>query len=688
MRSLIGVLSAIALGAIALAAPAAKGEEGMWTFDHFPAAQMRADVGWAPDQAWLDRVMNGVARLPGCSGAVVSGEGALVTNHHCIVDCIEALSNNSTNYLDTGFLARRRADERRCPGLSVQVLAGVADVTDRIAAAAAGVGAQGFARARDQAIARMQAECAQGAVGCEVVTLYQGGRYALYRYKRYDDVRLVFAPERAAAAFGGDADNFNFPRYDVDVAFLRLYENGAPAVTPAHLAMRFTPLAENDVVLVAGNPGPTARLRSSAELAFQRDVELPWLIEVLGEARTHLGAFAARGPNQAREASSAVQSVENAYKALLGRQQALANAAGFARIADDETDLQERIHRNVALQRDVGDAWGDIVRAVTAYREIFYAYQYLELRAGERSQLFGWARDIVRGAAEREIPDAARLPRYTEPRLPRVEASLGADIAIDPEYEALNLDLWLSQLRAHLNAAAAQRVLGAESPEALSQRLSQSHLADPGFRQQLWSGGAAAVAASDDPMIAFVRAWDADARAVRARFESEVAAPIVRAQERIAAARFRIFGLSQYPEATFSPRISYGRVEGWRDPSAGAVPAFTRFSGLYQHATGTPPFALAPRWAAARTRVDPSTIFDVATSTDVTGGNSGSALLDQQGMVVGVVFDGNMYSLGGEYFYDEALNRTVSVSSTAIEAALGDVYGMDALLAELRGSSQ
>jgi hypothetical protein len=645
---------------------------------------MRAAVGWAPDQAWLDRVMAGTARMPGCSASAISAAGLVLTNYHCVVDCIEALSSDGADFLDAGFMARRRQDEGRCPGLYVQVLTSVADVTDRIAAAAAGVPPAGFARARDQAIAHIEGECAQGAVRCEVVTLYQGGRYALYRFKRYDDVRLVFAPERAAATFGGDADNFNFPRDDVDFAFLRLYENGAPAVTPAHLAMRFAPLAENEIVLVSGNPGPTARLRSSAELAFQRDVELPWLVDTLADARARLMAFSARGAEEAREASSALQSVQNAYKALLGRCQALASADGFARITDRETDLQQRIHRNAALQRDVGDAWGSISRAVTAYREIFFAYQYLELRAGERSQLFGWARDIVRAAAEREKPDAARQPRYTEARLARVAASLAADSPVDPELEALNLDLWLSQLRARLDAETARRVLGDERPDALAQRLSSSRLADPAVRAQLWEGGAAAVTASDDPIIVFVRAWDGDARAVRARFERDVAAPIVRAQERIAAARFRIYGTSQYPQATFSPRVSYGRVSGWREPDGRAVPAFTRFSGLYERATGAAPFALTPRWAAARARLDPDTIFDVATSTDVTGGNSGSPLLDRDGNVVGVVFDGNAYSLGGEYFYDEALNRAVTVSSTAIEAALRDVYGMDALLAELR----
>lgn len=686
MRQNLRAAAAI-VGILGLAAPSAKAEEGMWTFDNFPTERMQSELGWAPDQAWLDRIMAGTARLPGCSASNVSANGLVLTNHHCLIACVTALSTSENNFIEYGFGARRREEERQCPNMSVQVLQGVSDVTERINVATAGAAAEGFAHARDSEIARIEAECTQGAQRCEVVTLYQGGRYALHRFKRYDDVRLVFAPEHGMAAFGGDPDNFNFPRYCLDFSFLRLYENGRPAATPNHLTMSFRPLQEEEIVLIAGNPGRTSRLRTTAELAFERDLNLPWQIASLAEIRGRLIAYSASGPDQSRIASGALQSVENAYKAFSGRRQALANASDFARVAATEQDLQQRVRRNRAAQREVGDAWGEIGRAQTAYRGMFYQYQYLEARAGERSLLFGWARDIVRGAAEREKPDAERLQRYTQARLSTVVQSVNATRPVTPEFEEIHLAFWLSKLREQLTVddPVARRILGAESPEALAERLSRSRLADPAYRRQLWEGGAAAVAASDDPMIVFVRAWDADARSVRERYVAEVEGPVARAHERIARARFRAFGTEQYPDATFSPRITYGQVEGWTEAGGRVVPAFTYASGLYERATGHRPFMLSQGWTDARARIDANTIFNVSTSNDVIGGSSGSPLLDREGRVVGAVFDGNVHSLGGEYFYDGELNRSVTVASTAIRVALGDVYGMRALLSELGG---
>lgn len=679
--------AAAVLGIFGMATAPAQAEEGMWTFDNFPSERMQEQMGWAPDQAWLDRVMAGTARVPGCSASNVSADGLILTNHHCVISCVTALSTAENNFITYGFGARNREEERQCPNMSVQVLQNISDVTERINTATAGVVAEGFARARDAAVARIEAECANGATRCEVVTLYQGGRYALYAFKRFDDVRLVFAPEHGMAAFGGDPDNFNFPRYCLDFSFLRVYENGRPAATPAHLTMRFTSLEEEELVLIAGNPGRTSRLRTTSELAFERDTGLPWQIASLSEYRGRLIAYSAQGPDQARIASSVLQSVENAFKGLSGRRQALADAAGFARVTAREEDLQQRVRRNRAAQREVGDAWGEIARAQTAYRGMYYPYQYLEARAGERSLLFAWARDLVRGAAEREKPDSERLQRFTEARLATVVPGLRADRPAPAAFEELHLAFWLSKLRENLTVddPIARRVLGSESPEALAARLSQSRLADPAFRMRLWEGGAAAVAASDDPMIVFVRAWDADARAVRDRYVTQVEGPSARAHERIARARFRAFGLEQYPDATFSPRISYGQVEGWSEASGRVVPAFTRAGGLYERATGNPPFRLSQRWVDARGRIDANTIFNVSTSNDVIGGNSGSPLLDREGRVVGAVFDGNIHSLGGEYFYDGDLNRSVTVSATAIRMALADVYSMQALLAELEG---
>lgn len=676
--------AALAAAFVAASAPAS-GDEGMWTFDNMPTQRMQRDLGWAPDQPWLNRVMAGTARIPGCSATNVSGQGLVLTNHHCVISCVTALATARANYVEDGFMARQREEEQRCPGMYVQVLNNITDVTQRIETATAGVAADGFARARDGEIARIEDECADGMI-CEVVTLYQGGRYALYRYKRYDDVRLVFAPEHSVAAFGGDPDNFNFPRYCLDFSLLRVYENGAPAATPAHLSMRFTPLTEGEITLVAGNPGTTSRLRTSAQLAFERDVALPWQIATLAEARGRLVAYSQQGPDQARIASSMLQNVDNGFKVMWGRRQALADAESFARITASEADLQARVRRNAASQRAVGDAWGEVAAAQRAYSDFFYAYQYMEARAGERSQLFTYARDIVRAAAEREKPDAERLPRYTNARLPALARNITTARPIEPAFEQIHLELWLSKMREMLTVdhPIVQQVIGRQSPEALAAALSQSRLADPAFRTALWEGGAPAVAASTDPLIVFVRAWDADARALRTRYQAEVEGPIARAQERIARARFQAFGTNLYPDATFSPRMSYGRVQGWSEGGR-AIPAFTYTRGLYERTTGHAPFALPQSWRDAQSRLDGNVIFNVSTSHDVIGGNSGSPLLDREGRVVGAVFDGNIHSLGGEYFYDGELNRTVTLASTAIRMALADVYRMDALVAELEG---
>ncbi|MBS0384528.1 MAG: S46 family peptidase, partial [Proteobacteria bacterium] len=406
---------------------------------------------------------------------------------------------------------------------------------------------------------------------------------------------------------------------------------------------------------------------------------------MLNEARRRVGAFARTSPDHERLAEPALQSLDNAAKAFDGWLRALRDTEQFAHITAREADLQERVHRNRAAQRDIGAAWADVAHAEAVNTTAFLPYQYLELRAGERSQLFAWARDIVRGAAERDKPDAARLPRYRSDRLWAVTRSLRADAAVDPAWEALNLQLWLESMRAQMpvRSVAVQHLLAGADAAILAQQLSQSRLADSALRQQLWDGGAAAVAASDDPMIRFVRRWDDDARAARLRYDTLVAAPIARARERIAQARFRAFGTDLYPDATFSPRLSYGRIEGWSEAGAVVAP-FTRLGDLYAHA-GAPRRALTPAWTNAHAHLDAHALLNIATSTDAIGGSSGSALLDRSGQMIGVVFDGNAHSLGGEFYYDGALNRSVSVSSQAIAASLRDVYGMSDLLAELQG---
>jgi len=672
-----------AAAAFAFASSAAA-EEGMWTFDNVPTARMRQEIGWAPDQAWLDRTMAGAARLQnGCSASIVSASGLVLTNQHCVVACVRNLSTTANNYVDDGFVAARREDELRCQGMAVQILTGISDITTDIERAIASAGADGLTRARDAEIARLEAECTQGSERCEVVTLYQGGRYSLYRYRRYEDVRLAFAPENSMAQYGGNLTDFEFPIHCIDFALLRLYENGAPAATPSRLRMRFTPLADGEPVLITGNPGTTSRLRTMAELAFARDYELPWQLNHISEHRGRFEAYSDLGPDQARSATSLLRSTENGFKALYGRRLALVSAAGVARISAAENDLRQRINRNRALRREVGDAFGEIERAETAYRGFYLSYRYLD-GGPFGSDLFSWARDLVRAADERAKPDSERLPRYTEARLATVEQNIRAARPVDPALEEIVLSVWLTRLQTYLtiNDPDTDLVLQRQNPDALAHALVQSRLADPAYREQLWEGGAAAVAASEDPMIQFIRRWDGAARAVRTRYQTDVEGPVTRAHERISRARFRRFGEEQYPDATFTLRLSYGRVAGLTEVGGRQVTPLTRVADLYA-AAGPPPFAPSARWRDAQARIDGNAILTVATTNDIIGGNSGSPLLDRDGAVVGAVFDGNIHSLAGEYYYDGALNRAVAVAATGIQAALRDVYRADALLAEL-----
>ena len=678
-------LTAVSMIALIIAAPAAVADEGMWTFDNSPSAKMRAAYGFAPDQAWLDRVRAGAGRIAGCSAALVSSEGLIQTNHHCVESCLEALSSTGVNYIRDGFFARARAEEKSCPGGFFEVLTAQKDVSTTISTATSGKTGAAYTLAYDGAVAQLESACKSGAADrrCQVVKLYQGGQHHLYTYKRYDDVRLVFAPEEASGFFGGDPDNFNFPRYNLDVGFLRAYENGAPAATPNHLRWRSTPLQDGEMVFVVGNPGTTSRQLTMDQLAFQRDRALPMRLATLSELRGRLIQFSSVSEENARIASGSLLSVENSLKGLTGRHMALMDQAAYGAKAAQEQAFQ----RSVQGRAEVRAAYADIAAATKTYESFYLAQQFLEARPGQNSPLMTWARTLVRGAQERAKPDGERLPEFSDARLTGTARALLADNPAEPGLQELLLSFWGSKMRDYLTAddPLVRQVLGNESPEALAQRLvAGTKLADPAERKKLWDGGAPAIAASTDPMIVFARQWDQAARALRARHSAEVEGPINRAQESIAKARFNVLGASVYPDATFTLRLSYGKVAGWTEPSGRQIGSFTRISGLYGRATGAYPFKLAPRWAQAQSKLNGDTIFNFSSTNDIIGGNSGSPVLDKDGHVVGAAFDGNIHSLGGEYFYDGALNRTVSVASTAIEVALRDVYGLDGLVAELK----
>ncbi|HLI65898.1 MAG TPA: S46 family peptidase [Caulobacteraceae bacterium] len=678
-------LFAAVLGAAGFAAGAASADEGFWTFDNVPAAKVRAAYGVDITPAWLDHVRAAAVRLSiGCSGSVVSAEGLVLTNNHCVADCAHDLSPANADYFTDGYFASTRDREKTCAGLRAEILTAITDVTAPMQAAGAKLTGAALIKARDAEMASLaNAGCGTDRkLHCEVVSLFRGGQFKLYRYRVYDDVRLVFSPGDRTASFGGDPDNFNFPRYALDAAFLRLYEDGHAVASPEHLRWNPTPPVAGQPVFVAGNPGQTFRGLTVAQLETQRDQAAPMLMSQLSELRGRLIRFGEESDADRKMSGDALMGIENDYKIFVGRLTALDDPAFMAARRAAEADLRAKALARMGSA--FGDPWAEIAGVQGAAQSLFVEERMIEGGPWE-SLLFNDARTLVRAAAERERPSSDRLPEYADNQLALLERGVLDPTPVQPALEQLMLEFWLSKSREYLTAddPATKLLLGRESPEGLAARLvGGTRLGDPSVRKALWDGGWKAIQASDDPMIQFALKLDPEARRIRERAEDAVQGPTARAAEAIAKARFAVDGADAYPDGTFTLRFSYGAVDGWTYRGK-TVPPFTTFAGLYDRATGQPPFDLDPRWLAARDKLDPATIFNISTTNDIIGGNSGSPLLDARGDVIGTAFDGNILSLGGDYGYDGRVNRAVAVTAVAISEALTKVYGADALVREL-----
>ena len=675
------LLAACSLLALPFAATPAAADEGMWTFDAFPAEQMRAEYGWAPDQEWLDRTRAAAVRLTGgCSASFVSGAGLILTNHHCVASCLQDNSTAAADLLNQGFAAAARGDERKCPGQQAEVVTAIADVTAQVKAAIGASTGEALVTARNARIAELEkAGCTDATTRCQVVSLFGGGQYKLYTYHKYSDVRLVWAPEDRAATFGGDPDNFNFPRYSLDASFLRAYENGKPVATPAFLKWNPRAPKVGEATLVVGNPGSTSRLWTQSQLAFEREVRLPITVTTYSELRGRLIAKMQESPEKYREGLDELNGVENSLKVYIGRVKALGDPDFSRTLADAETALKAKSAGNAAI----GDPWATIDQAVTAYRALYLPIRFIT----PSSDLFGYAQRLVRAAEERDKPNGERLPGYTDSALPLLEKQVLDAKPIYPWLEETLLEWSLSKAREYLGAddPDTQLLLGKESPEQLAARLvAGTRLADPAVRKALWEGGAAAIAASDDPMIAYARKLDPRSRELTRLANAQYNGPLAAAGAKLADARFAAYGDTLYPDATFTLRISYGKVAGWTERGR-EVPATTTLGGTFERATGNDPFDLAPAFAANEARIDKGVVYDFVTTNDIIGGNSGSPVIDQAGTVIGAAFDGNIHSLGGNYGYDPTLNRTVVVSTAAVQEALESIYPAPWLAKELAG---
>jgi len=676
-----------ALAAILL--PLAPGaDEGMWTFDAFPKERVARAYGFTPSDSWLDHLRLSSARLArGCSASFVSEGGLVMTNHHCAHACVEQVSSRERDLVRNGFYAPAAGDEIRCPDVEVNQLVSIADVTARMSRATEGLEGARFFEAQRAEMARIEKECqTSDRLRCDVVSLYHGGVYDLYRYRRYQDVRLVFAPELSIAFFGGDPDNFEFPRWDLDVAFLRVWEDGKPARIDHFLRWGAEPPREGQLTFVSGHPGGTSRQITVAELEYLRDVALPERLLDLAEYRGVLTEYARRGEEARRTSQAALFGVENGLKASRGRFAALVDRELVAAKVAAERSFRERLARDPEKARKVLPAFDAIARAETELARIHLPLRLVEEAGGFRGDLFRHARTLVRAAEERERPSEKRLREFRDSALPVLTQALFSTAPIHEDLEIVKLTYSLGKLREGLGPddPLVRKVLGEESPEELATRLVRgTGLRDAGLRRRLWEGGKAAIEASADPMILLARRVDGDARAVRRKHEEEIESVKRRSSEIIARARFELDGRATYPDATFTLRLSYGAVKGYESGGRTVAP-LTVLGGAFERATGREPFALPASWLAAKGKLDLATPFNVATTNDIIGGNSGSPLVNARGELLGLVFDGNIQSLAGEFAFDERVNRTVAVTNAAILEALDKIYGAGRILEELR----
>jgi S1-C subfamily serine protease len=673
-------------GMAVLVAPVARADEGMWPFDMVPRSRIEQDHHVTLTDGWLDHVRLASLRFNvGGSGSFVSPRGLVLTNHHVAGDCIAKLASPSHDYLATGYVAGHDGPEAACPDLEVDELVSTEDVTQRVHdARKPGMSDADGNRAVKGAMSAIEKECHEATkLRCDVVTLYAGAIYHLYRYRRYTDVRLVFAPEADIAFFGGDPDNFTFPRYDLDLAVFRVYDQGQPLRPKDWLRWNPHGPKDGDVVFTSGHPGRTSRNATVAELDVLRDVVYPRTMARMGAWRSGLLRWAASGPEGKRQVREAIFGVENSLKALGGFEQGLRDPALMRKKSDTERRLRRGVDADVELKSKFGGAWDDIGHVQKVFADMYPRYEALE--AGVGGPLLRFARALVRLPVERALPNDQRLPEFRETALEELSLHVLSSAPLYPGVEEAYVAQWLSELNDVLGQrdAAVDKVLGGRSPEqAAREIIARSSLYDVYARRALWNGGQAAIDSSTDPLIVAMRTLEPESRAARRRYDDEVEAPMRTLGRRVAEATFAVDGTRVAPDATFTLRLSIGVVRGYSEHAA-AVPYETDFGGMYRHATGTDPYKLPPRWTAARDKLSARTPLNFVSTNDIIGGNSGSPVVNPAGDLVGLIFDGNLASMANRFVYDETSARAISVDSAAMLEALGTVYGASGLAQEL-----
>src|SRR6266581_6269601 len=648
-----------------------RADEGMWTFNNVPRAEIKKKYGFEVTDAWLKKVQLATVRFnSGGTGSFVSADGLVMTNHHIASDVLQKISTPEKDYIKEGFYAATRDKEVKAPDLELNQLVGIEDVTARVMAAVKPDMAPAQASAARNAEINNIAEEATKKNGLrnDVVPLYQGGQYNLYTYKKYTDVRLVFAPEFEIAFLGGDADNLEYPRYDLDLALFRVYENDRPIHTDNYFKWSPKGASEGDLVFVSGNPGRTNRLDTVAHLEYLRDFGIPFLLKYLQHQHDLLTRYSSLGAEQERRAHEDLFSIDNSLKAYIGEEAALKDPAAMASKKKAEDALRKAVAANAKTQQDFGDAWDAIAKERKDLPTYERERRFLESQWGFNSGYFDTARDLVRMAEESTKPNAQRLPEYTDANRESLEQNLYSPAPIYDDFEKMKLTDGLALMRDEMGAdnEVVKRVLQGKTPEARAEELvSGTTLKDVETRKKIAAGGVQAIESSTDPMIQLARSIDKEARAARQRYETEVIAVERTNYAKIARALFDLKGTSTYPDATFTLRLSYGTVKGYKADGKTYTP-FTDFAGLWKHAAehgDKYPYHIPASWERAKSSLNMKTPLNFVSDADIIGGNSGSPVINKDGEVVGLIFDGNIQSLVLDFVYTEEQARAVSVCS-------------------------
>jgi hypothetical protein len=679
-------------------------DEGMWLYNAVPKDKIQKKYNFAITQAWLDHLQLSSVRL-GASASFVSPDGLIFTNHHVGAGCVHNVSTAEHDYIKNGFYAKTQADEPKCPGMEAGVLIGIEDVTAKVNAnVKPDMKPAEIMQAQRAVTSTLEKECSAGDIRCEVVTLYAGAVFNLYKYKRYTDLRLVFAPEYDVAFFGGDPDNFTYPRYDLDITFLRAYENGKPAKVEHYLTWSKTGVKDGDLVFVSGHPGSTGRLLTLAQMEYQRDVQYPRSLKSMQRRIALLKKFAAENAENARIVERMIFGLENSFKATTGYQSGLLDKNLMARKAAEEKKLRASFAANPKLKEQYGDPWTELEKAIAVQKEMGAPAYYRE--GTFNSQLLGTARTLVRAADEKLKPNTERLREFRESSLPMLERRLFTPLPVYKNLELVQLTDGLQELVENLGAGDpfVQKVLGGKSPEEAAKALVDgTKLDDVAFRKQLYEGGKAAIDASTDPMIVLMRGIDPEARAVRKEMEDKVNSVEQRAATNIAKIMFAERGFTEPPDATGTLRLSYGVVKGYKE-NGQKIPYFTTYAGAFQHSAkhdNKPPYFLPETWMAFNPgekkdgkivnaglkagKLAVNTPLNFVSTPDIIGGNSGSPVVNRNGEIVGIIFDGNIQSLPMRFMYEDVVGRAVSVDSRGILEALRNIYDATALVNELAG---